>query len=154
MQVTAKLNAIFATPTLPLLIVVSSAAALGPLLSSSQCVVRRHVGSFIPLLSLCPPQFDCPTLSTPTSCNRPMSSTLASCCVIHHPITLQSVLHPPPLVVRFAAQSPCITCHPLVSCSLPSLLFHCPPPACLASSTSPLVMSSTARSPLTYFISI
>jgi hypothetical protein len=52
MQATAKLNAIFATLTLPLLIVVSSAAALGSLLPSSQRVIHRHVGSSTLLLSL------------------------------------------------------------------------------------------------------
>jgi hypothetical protein len=134
-QVTAKLNAIFATLTLPSLIVKSSAATLGPLLPSSQCVVQCRVLHPSPLFVLSTIQL--PASSTPTSSNCPGLSTLASCCVLHRPITSRSVIRPPPIFVLFAARSPCIACHPLVSRSLPSLLSHCPPPACLASSTAP-----------------
>jgi hypothetical protein len=136
MQATAKLNAIFATAALPLSIVVSSAPAFGALFPSAQCVFRHRVGSSTLLSLSCQPP-NCLASSTPALSDCPASSTFASHCVIHHPITLQSVVCPSPLVVSFAAQSPCIACHPLVSHSPPSLLSRCPPPACLASSTAP-----------------
>jgi hypothetical protein len=111
--------------------------------TSHDVMIRTHavlgplpVGSFTPLLSSCCPPFDRPTLYTPTLSDCPMSSTLTSCCVDHRPIALQSVLHPPSLVMLFATHSPCITRHLLVSCSPPSILLRCPPPACLASSTA------------------
>jgi hypothetical protein len=137
MQAIAKLNAIFATTALPLSIVMSSATVLGPLLPSTQRVVRRLVGSSTPLLSLSCPLSDHPVSSTPALSDRPASSTLASCCVVHRSIALRSVLCHPPLVVTFAAQLPQSARHPLVSRSPSSLLSHCPPAACIVSSTAP-----------------
>jgi hypothetical protein len=67
----------------------------------------------------------------------PALSNLASRSIVHRPITLQSVLSPPPLVMSFAAQLPCIAHHLLVSPAPSSLLSNCLPPACLASSTIP-----------------
>ncbi len=115
-------------------------------------VIRRRIWSSASLLSTCHPPpcwvlhpsslfvltpSDHTTSSTPASSNRPALSTHVSCCVVQHPIPLQCVLHPTPLVILFAAQSPCIACHPLISVSPPSLLLRCPPPACLMSSTAP-----------------
>jgi hypothetical protein len=105
----------------------SSAAVSGPPL----------VRSSTPLLSSCCPPSDCPPLSTPALSDRPALSTVASRYVVHRPIALQSVLRPPPLLMSFAAQPPCIARHLLVSCSPPSLLSRCSPPACLVSSTAP-----------------
>jgi hypothetical protein len=105
MQTTAKLNAIFASAALPLLIIVSSATALGHLLPCARCVVCRRVGSSTPLLSLSCPPSNCPASSTPALSDHPALSTLASCCVVHRPITFQSVLCPPPLYGRYGLNS-------------------------------------------------
>ena len=114
MQATAKLYAILATVTL--------LSSIVPLVPSSHVLFATMsdpppVETSTPLLSLSHPLSNCPTSSTPAFTNCPALSTLASPCVIHCPIAFRSVLHPTPLAVLFAARSPHITCHLLVSYS-------------------------------------
>ncbi len=130
-QATAKMNAIVATVTLLLSIVLSSANGLGSWLPSSQRVVHCCVGPSTPFLSFCCPPFYPPALSSPALSDCPTFFTLASWCVIHHPIALQSVLRLPPLVVSFTTQLPCIAYHPLIS--------HSPPPPSCCIVCCPLV---------------